>query len=124
MRILNTRRKPERVLGERVALPVFEMVSCPMIRLADIGRRRFGIIDRAQRSAREEIAAREDRAVFAALDAVSGRDIVRSGRVAHIWGADIIVSGNIVRGGHTRGIECLGDCGAIVSGNRFDDEET
>lgn len=92
MKVLNTRKKPERVLGERVELPMFEMVSCPTVRIADIRRRRFDIIDRAERIARDEIAAQEDKAVFAALDAVSGNEIIRSGRIAYIWGADIIVS--------------------------------
>lgn len=96
VKILNTRKKPERTLGERVALPMFEMVSCPTVRIADIRRRRFNVIDRAQQAAREEIAAQEDKAVFAALEAavepVTQNEIIRSGLLMITWGADIIVS--------------------------------
>lgn len=44
-----------RVFGERVALPEFEMVSCPTIRLSDIrrNRRTYNIVDLAQTYARE-----------------------------------------------------------------------
>ncbi len=90
MKVLNTRRK--RIIGERVAIPEFEMVSCPAIRIADIRRRRFDIIDRAQDAARREIAAQEDKAIFAAMVSVTRDEIVRSGYIGTHWGVEIIVS--------------------------------
>lgn len=94
VKVLNTRKKPERVFGERVVLPEFEIVSCPTVRLLDIRTRKFDISDRVQRSAREEIAAQEDKAVFAALDAVSQNEIVLNGCLGTSWGVDIVISGN------------------------------
>jgi hypothetical protein len=57
-------------------MPEFEMVSNPTVRLTDIRRRRFDIIDRAQETAREEIAAEEDAEIFAALDHIQLDQIV------------------------------------------------
>ena len=65
-----------RVFGDRVTVPEFEVVSNPTVRIAEVKRRRFNVIDRAQQKARQEIQAQEDANVFAALafagDAASG----------------------------------------------------
>jgi len=57
-----------RVFGDRVTVPEFEVVSNPTVRIMEVKRRRFNIIDRAQQKARQEIQAQEDTNVFAALD--------------------------------------------------------
>lgn len=57
-----------RVFGDRVSIPEFEVVSNPTVRIAEVKRRRFNVIDRAQQKARQEIQAQEDANVFAALD--------------------------------------------------------
>ena len=56
-----------RVFGDRVNVPEFEVVSNPTVRIAEVKRRRFNVIDRAQQKARQEIQAQEDTNVFAAL---------------------------------------------------------
>ena len=60
-----------RVFGDRVTIPEFEIVSNPTVRIAEVKRRRFNIIDRAQQKARQEIQAQEDANIFAALDFAS-----------------------------------------------------
>ncbi len=57
-----------RVFGDRVTVPEFEVVSNPTVRIAEVKRRRFNVIDRAQQKARQEIQAQEDANVFAALE--------------------------------------------------------
>ena len=57
-----------RVFGDRVTIPEFEIVSNPTVRIAEVKRRRFNVIDRALAKARQEIQAQEDANVFAALD--------------------------------------------------------
>lgn len=57
--------------GEPFVLPTYDMVSNPTMRIADIQRRRFNIIDHAQESVRQATQAQEDAAIFAALDAMS-----------------------------------------------------
>ncbi len=66
-----------RVYGDRVTVPEFEIVSNPTVRIAEVKRRRFNVIDRAQQKARQEIQAQEDANVFAALDFAS--DSARGG---------------------------------------------
>lgn len=61
-----------RVFGDRVTVPEFEIMSNPTVRIAEVKRRRFNVIDRAVQKARQEIMAQEDANVFAALDAASG----------------------------------------------------
>ena len=56
-----------RVFGDRVTVPEFEIVSNPTVRIAEVKRRRFNVIDRAQQKARQEIQAQEDANVFGAL---------------------------------------------------------
>ena len=58
-----------RVFGDRITVPEFEIVSNPTVRIAEVKRRRFNIIDRAVQKARQEIMAQEDANGFAALDA-------------------------------------------------------
>jgi hypothetical protein len=60
-----------RVFGERVVVPEFEIFSNPTVRIAEVKRRRFNVIDRAVQKARQEIMAQEDANVFAALDAAA-----------------------------------------------------
>lgn len=60
-----------RVFGDRVVVPEFEIFSNPLVRIAEVRRRRFNVIDRAVQKARQEIMAQEDANVFAALDAAA-----------------------------------------------------
>ena len=61
-----------RIKGERLSIPEFEVVSNPTVRIYEVKRRRFNVIDRAQQRARQEIQAQEDTNIFAALDFASG----------------------------------------------------
>jgi len=65
-----------RVFGERITVPEFEIFSNPTVRISEVKRRRFNVIDRAVQKARQEIMAQEDANVFAALDAAAGVDNV------------------------------------------------
>ena len=58
-----------RVFGDRIVVPEFELFSNPTVRIAEVKRRRFNVIDRAVQKSRQEIMAQEDANVFAALDA-------------------------------------------------------
>lgn len=60
-----------RVFGDRVVVPEFEVYSNPTVRIAEVKRRRFNVIDRAVQKARQEIMAQEDANVFAALDSAA-----------------------------------------------------
>ena len=60
-----------RVFGDRVVVPEFEIYSNPTVRIAEVKRRRFNVIDRAVQKARQEIMAQEDANIFAALDAAA-----------------------------------------------------
>ena len=60
-----------RVFGDRVVVPEFEIYANPTVRIAEIKRRRFNVIDRAVQKARQEIMAQEDANIFAALDAAA-----------------------------------------------------
>lgn len=60
-----------RVFGDRVTVPEFEVYSNPTVRIAEVKRRRFNVIDRAVQKARQEIMAQEDSNVFAALDSAA-----------------------------------------------------
>lgn len=60
-----------RVFGDRVTVPEFEIYSNPKVRIAEVKRRRFNVIDRAVQKARQEIMAQEDANVFAAFDLAS-----------------------------------------------------
>jgi hypothetical protein len=44
-----------RVFGDRVTIPEVELISNPTVRIAEVRRRRFNVIDRAQQKARQEI---------------------------------------------------------------------
>jgi len=61
-----------RVFGDRVTVPEFEIFSNPTVRIAEVKRRRFNVIDRAVQKARQEIMAQEDANIFAALDQAAG----------------------------------------------------
>lgn len=60
-----------RIFAERVTVPEFELVSNPTVRIHEVRRRRFNVIDRAVQKARQEIMAQEDANVFAAIDAAA-----------------------------------------------------
>lgn len=60
-----------RVFGDSVVVPTFELAANPTVRINEVRRRRFNIIDRAVQKARQEIQAQEDANVFAAVDAAS-----------------------------------------------------
>jgi len=60
-----------RVFGDRLVVPEFEIYSNPTVRIAEVKRRRFNVIDRAVQKARQEIMAQEDANGFAALDMAS-----------------------------------------------------
>jgi hypothetical protein len=63
-----------RIKGDRINVPEFEVVANPTVRIAEVKRRRFNVIDRAQQKARQEIQAQEDANIFAALDFASTVD--------------------------------------------------
>lgn len=54
-----------------MVVPEFEVYSNPTVRIAEVKRRRFNVIDRAVQKARQEIMAQEDANVFAALDSAA-----------------------------------------------------
>lgn len=58
-----------RVFGDRIVVPEFEIYANPTVRISEVRRRRFNVIDRAVQKARQEIMAQEDANIFAALDA-------------------------------------------------------
>ena len=60
-----------RIFGDRVTVPEFEIFSNPTVRIAEVKRRRFNVIDRAVQKARQEIMAQEDANGFAAFDAAA-----------------------------------------------------
>lgn len=60
-----------KVVGDRVTVPEFEIVSHPTVRIREVKQRRFNVIDRAQQLARQEIQSQEDANIFAALDFAS-----------------------------------------------------
>lgn len=60
-----------RIQGDRVTVPEFEIVANPTVRIAEVKRRRFNVIDRAQQKARQMIQAQEDANIFQALDVAS-----------------------------------------------------
>jgi len=64
-----------RVQGDRVLVPEFEVVSNPTVRISEVKRRRFNVIDRAQQKARQEIQAQEDSAIFASIDYASDKTL-------------------------------------------------
>ena len=73
-----------RVFGDRVVVPTFELYSNPTVRISEVRRRRFNVIDRAVQKARQELMAQEDANIFAAIDAAAtvenvAQDITDSG---------------------------------------------
>jgi len=73
-----------RVFGDRVTVPEFEVVSNPTVRIAEVKRRRFNVIDRAQQKARQEIQAQEDANIFATLDYAA--DTSKGGENSYVTG--------------------------------------
>jgi len=60
-----------RVFSERITVPEFEVICNPTVRIHEVRRRRFNVIDRAVQKARQEIMAQEDANIFASLDVAS-----------------------------------------------------
>jgi len=60
-----------RVFGDRVVVPTFELFSNPTVRISEVRRRRFNVIDRAVQKARQELMAQEDANIFAAINAAA-----------------------------------------------------
>lgn len=60
-----------RVFGDRFTVPTFEIFANPTVRISEVRRRRFNVIDRAVQKARQEIMAVEDANIFAAIDAAA-----------------------------------------------------
>jgi hypothetical protein len=56
----------------RVIFPTFTTFQSPSVKIGDVKKRRFSIIDRAVQKARFQILNQEDANIFAALDAASG----------------------------------------------------
>lgn len=59
----------QRVFGQRVVVPTFEVFKNPTIKITDVKRRRFNLIDRHVQTARQQIMKQEDDAIFELLDA-------------------------------------------------------
>lgn len=60
-----------RVYGDRIQVPEYEIYSNPTVRISEVKRRRFNVIDRAVQKAHQEIQAQEDANGFAAFDFAS-----------------------------------------------------
>lgn len=56
---------------KQLVFPTFQIYASPTIRIADVKRRRFDLIDRTVQKARQEIMAQEDTDIFKALDSIS-----------------------------------------------------
>lgn len=54
---------------QEILVPMFEMVSCPTIKLSEVKARRFYIVDQAQIHAKEQIQKEEDEAIFNSISA-------------------------------------------------------
>lgn len=84
---------PESVVrGDRITVPEFEVVSYPTVRIAEVKRRRYNVIDRAQQKARQEIQAIEDAHIFSAIDFASDKTMGgENTRQAFVGGAGAAV---------------------------------
>src|SRR5690606_32498466 len=60
-----------RIYGDRVVVPTFELFANPTVRISEVRKRRFNVIDRAVQKARQEIMAQEDANVFAAVNSAA-----------------------------------------------------
>ena len=85
-----------RVFGDRVTIPEFEIVSNPTVRIAEVKRRRFNVIDRAQQKARQEIQAQEDANVFSALEFAADSQLGGENAVQNL---DSLTSGVLEKNG-------------------------
>lgn len=75
MRILNTaerrkEREQQRVLGERITIPEFEIVSCPTVRLSEVRLRRFDVIERMRSYVAEAMRQACERTIFEEGEAI------------------------------------------------------
>jgi hypothetical protein len=60
-----------RIISDRRVIPPYTIMANPTVRIEEIQRRRFNIIDRAVQKARIELAGREDKDGFAAINAAA-----------------------------------------------------
>ncbi len=94
-----------RVFGDRLTLTPFQIACNPTVRISEVRKRRFNVIDRMVQKARQELMAQEDGNGFAALDAASSventiQDIADTGLLkrdlveiaAQIDGWDLVTS--------------------------------
>lgn len=58
-----------RVFSDSLTVPTWELASNPTVRIAEVRRKRFNVIDRAVQKARQELMAQEDANLFGALEA-------------------------------------------------------
>lgn len=56
------------IMGQRVIIPQFQIFQNPTVKLSDIKRRRFSLLDRHVQTARQQIMAAEDANIFNMLD--------------------------------------------------------
>jgi hypothetical protein len=55
----------------RVRIPPFEVYNSPSIKLSDVKRRRFKVIDWAVQKTRQQLMSQEDDLMFQAMDALT-----------------------------------------------------
>lgn len=63
-------RKGRDLGGRRVTFPTFELYANPSIKIGDVKRRRFNIIDRNVQKLKQSIMAEEDSSIFEILDKI------------------------------------------------------
>lgn len=68
--IIRSNGKPFRGRHGQVVIPDFEVYSSPTIKIGEVKRRRFNVIDRAVQKARRQLMSREDERIFKALDSL------------------------------------------------------
>lgn len=74
--ILDSRGKIKK-RSPRVTVPAFEIYSNPTVKIADVTRRRFNLIDRATQKARQQLMSQEDDKIFRALDDIINTDTIK-----------------------------------------------
>ena len=56
-----------------VTIPSFEVYSNPTIKISDVKKRRFNMIDRSVQKAKQEIMSQEDSSIFDALEKIADK---------------------------------------------------
>lgn len=62
------------VFANRVTVPQFQIFNNPTIKISDVKSRRFNIIDRNVRKAKQQIMAQEDASIFEALENIWSKE--------------------------------------------------